>query len=109
MLRYVCITLSSGTTSLYVHIALIGMGLTLSTPIHPYLHFSLDRMVDSNDLEQAFEGRHVFLTGATGMLGTALLVKMIKDTRVASFHILVRGGESMFTLLGYRSHTDRVF
>lgn len=109
MLKYLCITLSSGRLSLYVHIALIGMCLTLSTPIHPYLHFSLDRMVDSNDLEQAFEGRHVFLTGATGMLGTALLVKMTKDTSVASFHVLVRGGESMFTMLRYHSHTDRVF
>ena len=66
-------------------------------------------MIDSNGFQQAFEGRHVFLTGATGMLGTALLVKMTKDTSVDAFHVLVRGGEGMFTLLRYDSHADRVF
>jgi FlaA1/EpsC-like NDP-sugar epimerase len=63
-------------------------------------------MVDETTFEQAFEGRHVFLTGATGMLGTALLVKMTKDTSVAAFHVLVRGGEGMFTLFRYVSHAD---
>jgi thioester reductase-like protein len=56
-------------------------------------------MTNSNTFEEAFEGRHVFLTGATGMLGTSLLVKMAKDTGVSVFHILVRGGEGMSALL----------
>jgi len=54
-------------------------------------------MADSNAFEEAFEGRNVFLTGATGMLGTALLVKMTKDTSVSAFHVLVRGGEGRFS------------
>ena len=63
-------------------------------------------MVDSNAFEQAIEGRHVLLTGATGILGTALLVKMTKDTSVAAFRILVRGGEGTSSLLRYDSHAD---
>jgi FlaA1/EpsC-like NDP-sugar epimerase len=54
-------------------------------------------MLDSNAFEEAFAGRHVFLTGGTGMLGTSLLVKMTKDTSVSAFHVLVRGGEGMLT------------
>jgi hypothetical protein len=63
-------------------------------------------MPDSNAFGEAFEGRHVFLTGATGMLGTSLLVKMTKDTTVSKFHVLVRGGEGRVALPRERSHTD---
>jgi thioester reductase-like protein len=56
-------------------------------------------MSNSETFGEAFEGRHVFLTGATGMLGTSLLVKMSKDTSVSVFHVLVRGGEGMSSLL----------
>ena len=63
-------------------------------------------MADSNAFEEAFEGRHVFLTGATGMLGTALVVKMAKDTSVSAFHVLVRGGEGILYLPKGCSHAD---
>jgi FlaA1/EpsC-like NDP-sugar epimerase len=63
-------------------------------------------MTNSNAFEEAFEGRHVFLTGATGMLGTSLLVKMTKDTGVSVFHVLVRGGEGMPALLQCSSRAN---
>ena len=52
-------------------------------------------MIDSEAFKKAFEGRHVFLTGGTGMLGTALLVKLTRATSVTAIHVLVRGGEGM--------------
>lgn len=63
-------------------------------------------MLDSNAFEEAFAGRHVFLTGGTGMLGTSLLVKMTKDTSVSAYHVLVRGGEGMVTAPRGYSHAD---
>ena len=60
-------------------------------------------MLDGKYFENAFEGRHVFLTGGTGMLGTSLLVKMTKDTSVSAFHVLVRGGEgTLASTRGYQ-------
>jgi hypothetical protein len=50
-------------------------------------------MDEKNPFGFAFEARDVFLTGATGMLGTALLVKITKDTAISQIHVLVRGGE----------------
>lgn len=44
-------------------------------------------------IEEAFDGQDVFLTGATGMLGTALLLKITKDTGIRRIYVLVRGGE----------------
>ena len=61
-------------------------------------------MLDSNLFEKAFEGRHVFITGGTGMLGASMLVKMTKETSVSAFHVLVRGGEG--TLASNRSSCD---
>lgn len=52
-------------------------------------------MLGGNAFEEAFAGRHVFLMGSTGMLGTSLLVKMTKDTSVAAIPVLVRGGEGI--------------
>lgn len=45
-----------------------------------------------NAMDEAFDGKIVFLTGATGMLGTALLVKVTLDTTIARLYVLVRGG-----------------
>lgn len=53
-------------------------------------------MDEKNPFERAFGARDVFLTGATGMLGTALLVKLTRDTTVSQVHVLVRGGESVY-------------
>jgi uncharacterized protein YbjT (DUF2867 family) len=53
-------------------------------------------MDEKNPFEHAFGARDVFLTGGTGMLGTALLVKITKDTTVSQVHILVRGGEGVY-------------
>jgi thioester reductase-like protein len=50
----------------------------------------MDRLNDSMD--EAFHGKSVFLTGATGMLGTASLVKVTLDTTITRLYILVRGG-----------------
>jgi FlaA1/EpsC-like NDP-sugar epimerase len=63
-------------------------------------------MEEKDPFEFAFRARDVFLTGATGMLGTALLVKITKDTTISHIHILVRGGEGKLppydaTMLGY--------
>jgi FlaA1/EpsC-like NDP-sugar epimerase len=68
--------------------------------------FAVNKMIDSETFNHAFEGRHVFLTGGTGMLGTALLVKMTKDTSVSAIHVLVRGGEGKSTYSICRTHTD---
>lgn len=65
-------------------------------------------MIDRTTFEQAFQGRHVFLTGATGMLGTALLVKMVNATNVSAIHVLVRGGEGVFNPLKCITHADSV-
>lgn len=49
-----------------------------------------------NTIDQAFHGEDVFLTGATGMLGTALLLKITKDTGIRRIYVLVRGGEGEY-------------
>lgn len=46
--------------------------------------------------EEAWKDKEVFLTGGTGMLGAALLLKMVQDTNASRFHVLVRGGEDMY-------------
>jgi len=56
-------------------------------------------MDEKNPFENAFGARDVFLTGATGMLGTVLLVKLTKDTTVSQIHVLVRGGEGVYLCL----------
>ena len=43
-------------------------------------------------IQEALEGRQIFLTGATGMLGTALVSKLVNDTTISTLHVLVRGG-----------------
>jgi FlaA1/EpsC-like NDP-sugar epimerase len=53
-------------------------------------------MEEKNPFGHAFGERDVFLTGATGMLGTALLVKITKDTTLSQVHVLVRGGEGRY-------------
>jgi hypothetical protein len=53
-------------------------------------------MDEKNPFEFAFGARDVFLTGTTGMLGTALLIKITKDTTISQIHILVRGGEGTY-------------
>jgi hypothetical protein len=58
-------------------------------------------------MDEAFDGKIVFLTGATGMLGTASLVKITLDTTVARLYVLVRGGSGKCDrLLLYESPTD---
>lgn len=49
-------------------------------------------MAQRSTIEEALDGRQVFLTGATGMLGTALVSKLIKDTTISTLYVLVRGG-----------------
>ena len=49
-------------------------------------------MAKRSTIEEALDGRQVFLTGATGMLGTALVSKLINDTTVSTLYVLVRGG-----------------
>jgi uncharacterized protein YbjT (DUF2867 family) len=53
-------------------------------------------MEEKNPFDYAFGSRDVFLTGATGMLGTALLLKITKDTTISQVHVLVRGGKGTF-------------
>jgi uncharacterized protein YbjT (DUF2867 family) len=40
-----------------------------------------------------YQGRNVFLTGATGFVGCALLSKLILSTQCEKVVALVRGGE----------------
>jgi thioester reductase-like protein len=44
-------------------------------------------------IDDFYEGRHVFFTGATGMLGTACLSRLVLETSVACVYAAVRGGE----------------
>ena len=46
-----------------------------------------------DSVAEFYDGRHVFVTGASGMLGTAYLCRLILDTPVAHIYALVRGGE----------------
>jgi hypothetical protein len=71
-----------------------------------HTQFAVNKMIDSKVFNEAFEGRHVFLTGGTGMLGTALLVKMMRDTSVSAIHVLVRGGEGRYTPPNWSTHAD---
>lgn len=52
--------------------------------------------VQVDKVDDALNGKVVFLTGATGMLGTALVVKMVLDTEIVSIYVLVRGGSGMY-------------
>jgi hypothetical protein len=66
--------------------------------------------MENNDIiEKALHGRQVFLTGVTGMLGTSLILKMIRDTTVSAFHVLVRGGEGTRLRTRWFFRTDRMF
>ncbi|GAB7326339.1 hypothetical protein MBLNU13_g10304t2 [Cladosporium sp. NU13] len=47
-------------------------------------------------IEQALDERQIFLTGATGMLGTALVSKLANDTTISTLHVLVRGGQERY-------------
>ena len=50
-------------------------------------------MSHPNDpMDKAFHGKTILLTGATGMLGTASLVKIILHTPTTRLYVLVRGG-----------------
>jgi len=44
-------------------------------------------------IEAAWKGHTCLLTGGTGMLGTALVVKLLLDTRLERIYIIVRGGK----------------
>ncbi|KAK5994059.1 Putative fatty acyl-CoA reductase [Cladobotryum mycophilum] len=48
------------------------------------------------DIANFYDGRHIFYTGATGMLGMAFLSRIVLDTPVSCIYALVRGGESRF-------------
>lgn len=48
--------------------------------------------LQNDPIGEAFDGKVIFLTGATGMLGTASLVKITMDTTTARLYVLVRGG-----------------
>lgn len=43
-------------------------------------------------MDSALKEKVLFLTGATGMLGTALVVRVILDIEIAHLYVLVRGG-----------------
>lgn len=46
----------------------------------------------NDPIGDAFDRKVIFLTGATGMLGTASLVKITMDTTTARLYVLVCGG-----------------
>ena len=49
---------------------------------------------DTKDsIKDFYEGRHVLFTGASGMLGTAYLTRLLLDTCVTQIYAIVRGGE----------------
>ncbi|KAK5993703.1 Fatty acyl-CoA reductase wat-like protein [Cladobotryum mycophilum] len=55
-------------------------------------------MSDTNtardSIHDYYKDRHVFFTGASGMLGTAYMHRLVLDTAVSCVYALVRGGES---------------
>lgn len=61
--------------------------------------WDLEKIVSekNNDrVNDALQDKVVFLTGATGMLGIALVVKMTLDTTIDRVYVLVRGGSGTF-------------
>lgn len=44
-------------------------------------------------IEEYYQGRHVFCTGGSGMLGSAYLSRLVLETPVACVYALIRGGE----------------
>lgn len=46
----------------------------------------------TDSITDYYNGRHVLCTGASGMLGTAFVCKLLRDTSVACIYALVRGG-----------------
>lgn len=58
---------------------------------------SISSPTTSKILEATFDGKTGFLTGATGMLGTALLVRITLDTSIEGIFVLVRGGSGLLT------------
>lgn len=46
----------------------------------------------NDPMDEAFDGKTILLTGATGMLGTASLVKITMHTTTTRLYVLVRGG-----------------
>lgn len=53
-------------------------------------------MIETKDspISQFYCDKTIFLTGATGLLGTVLCCKLLLETDVAHVYALVRGGES---------------
>lgn len=46
----------------------------------------------TDSITDFYNGRHIFCTGASGMLGTAFVFKLLRNTSVACVYALVRGG-----------------
>lgn len=44
-------------------------------------------------VESAWKDQTCLLTGGTGMLGTALIVKLLLDTQIRRIYLIVRGGK----------------
>lgn len=41
-----------------------------------------------------YQGQNVFMTGVTGMLGTAYVSRLVLELPVEAVYVLVRGGET---------------
>lgn len=54
---------------------------------HQIISFAMSR------IESAWKDQTCLLTGGTGMLGTALVVKLLLDTQLHKIYVIVRGGK----------------
>ena len=64
-------------------------------PIHPAFFLgNMDHMAtNSRPSARFFQNQTIFITGATGFLGFALVVKILRDAPCSRLFLLVRGGE----------------
>lgn len=79
------------------HLHLSGLSNSFAWPKGQRLSQTSTMTTQRCTIQEALEGRQIFLTGATGMLGTALVSKLVNDTEISTLHVLVRGGPGKYT------------
>ncbi|KAL8487223.1 hypothetical protein ACS0TY_023770 [Phlomoides rotata] len=74
-------------------------GYTYFTSPHHPLESELPLEVESGDngggvgIDNFFNGKNIFITGATGLLGKALIEKLLRSTSVGKIYVLVKASD----------------
>ncbi|KAL8491666.1 hypothetical protein ACS0TY_023311 [Phlomoides rotata] len=75
-----------------------------TSPLHPLeseLPFPVDSVTDNDGgigIDKFYEGKNIFITGATGLLGKVLVEKLLRSTSVGKIYVLVNASDKEVAL-----------